>query len=365
MKLRQIAIVLVVGVVVGELRPGLFADILRNATLYVFLPALIFEAAWQLDFTLMRRAWRPIALLAIPGVAITAAVIALVAHAFGGMALAAALVLGAILSATDPVAVVAIFRRLKVPALLATIVESESLLNDAVAVVLYRAILGAIVVGGASSQIGRVAIEAAVGSLVGILTGIAGAWLFSFALRKGVPAVAQALATFAAAYLVYFAAEHLRASGIFAVIALAIGMRQFESAFGSLEVVRSVDAAWTAAATLANAVLFFLVGASVEAAHLWGARTILLWVILGVVVARIAVAYGLLAFAPKMLRSWRIVVQLAGVRGALSLALALGVPASFAARETIIDATFTVVILTILIGALTYERHINALDLAR
>ncbi|HEY5348575.1 MAG TPA: cation:proton antiporter, partial [Candidatus Lustribacter sp.] len=112
MKLWHIAALIAAGLIVGEARPGYLAELFRSATLYVFLPALIFEAAWQLDLRLMRRSWQPIVLLAVPGVVVTAALIALIVHGLGGVALGSALVLGAILSATDPVAVTAIFRRL-------------------------------------------------------------------------------------------------------------------------------------------------------------------------------------------------------------------------------------------------------------
>src|SRR5579872_2815772 len=144
MKLWVIAALIAAGLVVGAFAPGAFTGWFRYATFQVFLPAIIFEAAWQLDFGTMRRAWRPIMLLAIPGVAVTAAAIAAIAYYGAHLQLPAALILGAVLSATDPVAVTAIFRRLEVPAVLATIVESESLLNDAVAVVLYRTVIGAV-----------------------------------------------------------------------------------------------------------------------------------------------------------------------------------------------------------------------------
>ena len=363
MKLWQIAVLLIVGIVVGALRPGLFAGALQAATLYVFLPALIFEAAWQLNFRIMRRAWRPIVLLALPGVLVTAAIVAAVVHFMGGVALGGALLLGAVLSATDPVAVVAIFRRLNVPPALATIVESEALLNDAVAVVLYRAIVAAIVAGAASGGVAWIAAYAVFGSVAGVAIGIAGAFSCALALRENVKPVVQGTVTFAAAYVVFFAAEHVHASGIFAVIALAVAMRSIEGTQASLAVLESVDRAWFAASTLANVALFFLIGASVNLSRLLGERGVVLWTMAGVIVARAAIAYGLLAFVPGLAQSWKIVVRLAGVRGALSLALALGLPAAVASRSTIVEATFGVVVLTILLGALTYERRIGALDL--
>ncbi len=363
MKLWQIGALVVLGLIIGELRPGAYTELFRTATLYAFLPALIFEAAWQLDARLMRRGLLPIVLLALPGVALTATLVAIVVAMFGGLALGPALVLGAVLSATDPVAVVAIFRRLNVPPLLATIVESESLLNDAVAVVLYRAIIAALLLSASTSAILHVGAQALLGTLAGVLCGVAIGYAGSFALRRRVPTVFQIVITFAVAYGAYFVAERFDWSGIFAVIASAIVMRELERRYESVDVARGVERAWHLASTVANALLFVLVGAAVEVMHLWALRAILLWTLGAVLLARIALAYGLLAFAPRFMQSWKVVVRLAGVRGALSLALALGVPASIPGRATVIDATFFVVVVTVLLGAFTYERRIERLDL--
>ncbi|HVA27604.1 MAG TPA: cation:proton antiporter [Candidatus Baltobacteraceae bacterium] len=363
MKLWQIAVLVVAGLAVGEARPGLLADTFRTATLYVFLPALIFEAAWQLDARLIVRAWRPIVLLAIPGVAITAALIASVAHVLGGLGLVAALVLGAALSATDPVAVVAIFRKLNVPPLLATIVECESLLNDAVAVIIYRSVIAAVTVAASASAVERVSLLALLGSLLSVGVGIAIAYLGSFALRKNVPVAVQTLVTLACAYAAYFASDSFAGSGIFAVIACGVTLRALERRYVTVDMQDGVERAWHYASIVANATLFFLVGSAVEMGHIWAQRGILAWTIAAALAARFLLAYGLLSLAPRLARSWKTVVRLAGVRGALSLALALGVPASVPQRGVIVDVTFAVVIVTILIGSLTYERRIEGLDL--
>ncbi|MDP9025908.1 MAG: cation:proton antiporter [Candidatus Eremiobacteraeota bacterium] len=363
MKLWHIAAAVIAGLLAGEIRPGFFGNILRDATLYVFLPALVFEAAWQLDAKLMRRAWKPIVLLAVPGVAITAGVIAAAVHVLGGMALLSALILGAVLSATDPVAVVAIFRRLEVPRILATIVESEALLNDAVAVVLYRGVIAAIFAGATSSSLGWIALTSIVGSIAGIAIGIAGAWAISAGLRESTTGFVRGTLTFLGGYAAYYAAELVHASGIFAIFSLAIVLRKLVRDRDSSDVAAGVDRVWTATANVANMVLFFLVGAAVTPGHFWNERVILMWTIAGVIAARILVAYGLFALVPRLARSWNTVVQMAGVRGALSLALALGIPAGVAQRSQIVDATFAVVVLTILAGSLTYERHIATLDL--
>src|SRR5215469_12131221 len=151
MKGWQIAVTIAAGVVVGIFEPGRFEYVLGYATLYVFLPPLLFEAAWNLSYRAIARQWPAIVTLAGPGVLVTALIVAgalsIVRVDFGS-----ALLMGAILSATDPIAVIAIFRSLKTPKTLVTIVECESLFNDAVAVVLYRGVLAAIALGTANGQ---------------------------------------------------------------------------------------------------------------------------------------------------------------------------------------------------------------------
>lgn len=363
MRLWQIAAALLAGIAVGAAAPGRLAGAFGHATLYVFLPALIFEAAWNLDCDAMLRAWRAIALLAVPGVVLTAAIVALAAHA-GGLATGSAVLLGAVLSATDPIAVVAIFKRLAVPRALATIVESESLLNDAIAVVLYRAALAAIATGFTPAAGVQIAGTALLGSLAGIALGMLAGALAAYAVRR-VPAPAvQTLTTVLAAYGAYFAAERLGFSGIFAAIACGITLRRMERMQLPAASARVVRRVWRRASSAANALLFFLIGAAIDVRELLRSPLLIALTLAGVLVARTALAYGLLAFArPALHVTWKTVVRLAGVRGALSLALALATPAFVAQRGALIDATFAVVVATVLVSALTLDRRVRRLRL--
>jgi len=363
MKVWHIAALVGLGLAFDAWRPGQLGGLFQFATLTVFLPALIFEAAWSLDLPTMRRAWKPIVLLAVPGVALTAAIVAAGAHVLGGLALPVALLLGAILSATDPIAVVAIFRRLSVPKELATIVESESLLNDAVAVVVYRAVAATVVAALSTSATFGVAGQAALGSVLGLLLGIGVGLIAIQALRLRGNVAVHTVATLVAAYGSYALAEHYGWSGIFAVIACGITMGEYERRHDGVATADGVEHLWSWLSTIANAALFFLIGASVafpDIAHEW--RPILA-TLAAVALARVALAYGLLSIAPPMLRSWKTVVRLAGVRGALALALALALPATLPDRIIAIDATFAVVVLSIIIGALTTERRIDRMEL--
>lgn len=346
-----LAALLVAGLLTGALTHGRAALLFGSLTLYVFLPALIFEGAWSLDARIMRERWRPIALLAVPGVVITAALVAFGAHA-AGLPWRTALLLGAILSATDPVAVVAIFRRLNVPKALATIVESESLLNDAAAVVLYRAVLTA------------AALWAGLGVLFAIAAGAAAGWIASVVLRRALGVPAQSIATLAGAYAVSAVCDRLGWSGIFGVLTFAIVLRELERDRVSVRVAEGVDKVWSILAVAANAVLFFLLGAAVDFTQMSRSLPIVAATIASVVVARLFLAYGLLQLIKqRVTTAWMTVVRMAGIRGALSVALAIATPAAIAQRAVVVDATFAVAVVTILIGALTYRARLEKMDL--
>jgi monovalent cation:H+ antiporter, CPA1 family len=362
MQLWHIAALLIAGIVVGVLFPGRFTAVFPPATLYVFLPALIFEGAWYLDLRVMRRTWKPIALLAVPGVLVTAAIIALAMHYLASLDWGAALLLGAILSATDPVAVVAIFRRLDVPKPLATIVESESLLNDAIAVVLYRAIVATILASATASGVMRAGELALLDVIAGIALGFIFAYAAAFALRDRVNATVQSIATFIGAYGVYALCERFDCSGIFAVLTFGVALRELERSRISVTSAEGVATFWAWAAGIANGVLFFLIGAAIDFTHLARSLPAVVVTIAAVAVSRAFVAYGLLA-RERLGAVWRTVVRMAGIRGALALALALATPAAVAQRSEIIDATFAVVVLTILLASLTLERRLAKLPL--
>lgn len=364
LKLWHISALVFAGVGVGVLIPNRLTALFPVATLYVFLPALIFEAAWQLDLRIMAREWRPIALLAFPGVIVTAAVVGGIVHFALGLPIGAGLLLGAILSATDPVAVVSIFRRLPIPKTLATIVESEALLNDAVAVVLYRMIITTLIFGVTTAGGIQIAAQAGLGSLAGILLGVAFAFVSACALRARIPAWLQVAATFVAAYAAYVTADRLNWSGIFAVVALGVTLHVLERRLSPVQRAFGVSRAWQSAATIANALLFFLIGTALDVRTLTARLAIIGLTLFAIVLARTLLDYGGLALIqPRIDSRWRTVIRFAGVRGALSLALALALPLTLPQRSIIIDSTFAVVIVTIVIATLTLSGRIRKLDL--
>jgi CPA1 family monovalent cation:H+ antiporter len=351
LKLWQIAIVTLAGVGYGLVQPGKLTYAFGQITLYVLLPGLIFEAAWHLNYRAMMRQWRAIAFLALPGVLLTALIIA-GALAVVRVPFPVALLTGAILSATDPIAVVAAFKRLGAPRLLATIVESESLLNDAVAVVLYRAVLVAVLaVNLPAGAYARIAAASLAGSVFGAFVGAFAGFCVALLLRGSRGAFPQIVATLAGAYGTYLAVDTLHGSGIFATIAFGIALRYFERRWLALSIARDVDNFWNLAASAANVVVFFLVGAALDISIVAAAPVFVIATFAGVAVARFGLSSML---APGGYpREWLDVIRVAGMRGALSLALAISLPPQTPYREAIVAATFAVAIATIVSSAFT------------
>lgn len=361
MQLGYIAALLIAGIVVGIVFPGRLTGVFGAATLYIFLPALIYEGAWRLEPRTMGRMWGPILTLAVPGVIGTAAIIAVCVHYAGSVGWIPALLLGAILSATDPVAVLAIFRRLHLPHSLLTIVESEALLNDAVAVVIYRAVAAAAALTVAAG-LWQVMGNAALGAVLGIACGAALAAVSALLLGRSTRLTAYGILTLLGAYGSYYLAARFDWSGIFAVLAFGIALRLFQQRRLDTACSEAVGRFWEGIALIANAALFFLIGSAIDITQIGRALPISLLTAAIVLAARFTIVHGLLEFArPRLHVAWLTVVRMAGIRGALSLALALAIPQGIAGRELVVNVTFVVVIFTLLVGLLTLQRRVKDL----
>jgi monovalent cation:H+ antiporter, CPA1 family len=358
LKIWQIVSLVLAGIAYGLVEPGQLTYAFNQSTLYLLLPALLFEAAWNLRWRAMVRGWLPIAVLAVPGVLLTAIIIA-GALAVVRVPFSTGLLTGAVLAATDPIAVVAVFRRVRVPALLATIVECESLFNDAVSVALYRAIL--VVLASASLnalEVGTESILAVAGVLGGIAIGVAIAFICASVLRNRNDGALQMVVTVVGAYGSYFAAERVECSGLFATIACGIAMRAFERRWISLTVAQNVHQFWDVIALAANVLVFFLVGAALDIAIVVHDPVFAIATLAGVAISRVAVSGLLLPGGYP--REWLDVIRVAGLRGALSLALAISLPAQIRDRDQIIEATFAVALVTIVSSGFTVPRAIEA-----
>ncbi|MGB0578458.1 MAG: cation:proton antiporter [Limisphaerales bacterium] len=346
-----------------ELSPGL--------VIYVFLPVLIFESAFTLDARMLRRNLLPVLILAVPGLLLSTTLIGLLVSWATGISLSAALLLGAILSATDPVAVVALFKKLGAPTRLTVLVEGESLFNDASAIVLSRIILGVVMggvvtmesVGAGVGQFLYVFFGGlVVGAVLATLTGFFLGWMES---DQNVEITLSGVLAYAS-FLV--AEEFFHASGVMATIAAAITFSSHGMMKLSAEGRRMLEHFWEYAGFLANALIFLLVGLRVNLFAIIEARTVVLWVILVMLVSRGAVVYGLLPLAEKLTRfeavdsRFRHVMFWGGLRGAIALALVLSLP-EFEHRDLFVTITIGAVLFTLLVQGLSIEGLVRRLKL--
>jgi CPA1 family monovalent cation:H+ antiporter len=362
MTLRRILVVLGLGVLFGFLEPGRFTYAFSHATLYVLLPILLYEAAWNLNLRSVRRLWPTIAALTAAGVVVTAAAVTAALIALH-VPLAPALLTGAILSATDPVAVIAVFSRLRVPRTLATIVESESLFNDALAVVLYRVVL-LVMAGTFNAGVAAfVSLETVAGVLGGTALGCAVAFVVARLFRRVAQGHYQIAATVVSAYGAYFVAERIHLSGIFATIACGMALRYFERAQVSPAIAADVDRFWDVGAVLANALLFFMVGAAVLVTHIADAPAFAFACVAAVIGSRVLV--GALFSSLRWPHGWSNVVRVAGMRGGLCLALALALPPVTPYREPIVDAALAVCLATLVIASLALPPAVRRTGIRR
>jgi CPA1 family monovalent cation:H+ antiporter len=325
------------------------------ALLFIFLPPLIFEAAWNLDAGALRRMAWSIAVLAVPGVLLTTGVIALGLSVSGQLPIVA-FMFGTIVSATDPVGVIAIFRRLNVPLDLVTLVEGESIANDGVAIALYGIAL-ALAASPATVDVWGITWSAVIGVLGGAAIGAAAAVIIGFAIRGARERSVELTATIVLAFGAYGVADSLDCSGVFASAAAGITLRAMRGFVLTAQAPRDIDQFWEVIAFVGNAVVFLGTGLVLQIPRIFHEPLLVLAAIVVVSASRAMLAFGVLPALGigTLYAGWRETAFFAGMRGALSLALALGLPATFPERREIIDATFAVVLVTLVVQGATIE----------
>nr|MDQ2829922.1 cation:proton antiporter [Chloroflexota bacterium] len=313
--LTGLGLALLPGVPHLQLTPGII--------LTVFLPVLLFYGAYNLDLADLRAALTPVALLALPGVLVTAALVGAALHLAAGLPWTDALLFGTIVAATDPVAVLSIFGEVGAPRRLATIVTGESLFNDGTALVLFAAVLEVATAHGldAGATVERFLIEVLGGLALGAAVGIVG----STVLRRIDDALLETTLTLIMAYGGYLLATALGSSGPLETVAagLLLGGRGARAMSPTTRL--QAGATWEFLDFLANSLLFLLVGLALRpigettVARLgWGVWWPLLVAIVAVTVARAlvvgAVGLALRRAAQPLPCGWRTVITWAGLR---------------------------------------------------
>ncbi len=347
----------------------------RELLFAVVLPGLLFDAAFHLEF---REFWHnrvAITTLAVPGVvAAIALTAALLAPLVGGLGLVPtfgwqpALVFAALIAATDPIAVVGMFKSLGAPKRLAVLMEGESLFNDGTAIVFFTLIL-AFVSGSAVSPgalVKNFVLIVGAGAVIGAVVGMAASEL----IRRIDDPMIEITLTTVAAYGSFLAAEQFHFSGVIATVTAGMLAGNYGARTGMSPSTRiAVETFWEYVAFALNSLVFLLIGLEVSLSALARSWPVILLAYAAVLVGRgtvIAAVSALLARTRERVpAAWAAVLTWGGLRGALSMVLVLGIPRDFALRGLLATMTFGVVVLSILLNGLTMGPLLRRLGIVR
>jgi monovalent cation/hydrogen antiporter len=382
-------IVLVLGGLLLGFVPGMPpAELPPELVLVLFLPPLLFQEAFSISPRELRSNARVIILLAVGLVLATMSAVAVVAHALvEGLPWAAAFALGAIVSPTDPLAATAILRRLGVPRRMVAVLEGESLVNDATALVAYRLAVAAVVAG--SFSLWEAGLRFVAGAVGGVAIGLAVGWLIAEALRRIEDPTVKIVLSVVTGYAAYLPADRLGVSGVLAAVAagLYVGWRAPVLASPATRLLGA--SFWEVLVYLLNALLFVLVGLQLHPilSGLSGSSVAVLVgqaAVVSAVVIAVRIGWGFTVTylirtldrrpaqrARRASARERLVAGWSGMRGAVSLAAALALPLTtsagqaFPQRNLIIFITFGVILATLVLQGLTLPWLIRRLRLQR
>lgn len=351
---QQLRIPYVTGLVLAGLpitevfsrRIGLDPSLVLN----LFLSILIFEAAINTDISHLRNKFKPIALLAGPGSVFSTAIIAAIVKYGLGLDWIPALLIGVILANTDTVSMIAVFKEIRVPSRLSTIVEGETLFNDAAALVTFNLILIVYTTGSLTvvDGIKELLVIALGGGLMGAILGYLSLPIFT---RLHDP-LSSLLLTGALALGTFQIGQFLGVSGAVAVVVAGL-------IFGNLGLPHSTSASnrlslltfWEYAGFGVNTFIFLLIGIEINPIRLWRILPAILLVILAYQLGRILSVYLLLAglrwFDRPIPLRWQHVLVLGNIKGSLSMALALSIPLALPGRAGIIELVFGAVLFSL------------------
>ena len=365
----------VVGIMMGAL--DLLPQMLLTPELvfHIFLPILLFEAAFNIDILDLQKNARSIAMLALPGVLLATTVTAVVTY-FGfqlwnggpNFSWGHAFLFGAIVAATDPISVLALFKELGVTRRLSLIIEGESIFNDGVAVVLFGVLLG--MAQGEDfnllSAVRHFVVSVVGGGGIGVLLGLTVAKVMSLVDDHLIEITLTTILAFSA----YLLAEHLHISGVMAVIGAGLMTGNYGTRWAMSPTTRiSVSDFWEYAAFVVNSVLFLMIGIEVKIVDFGPLWVAVLLAVAAMLCGRAAAVFCTAPLIGKVDKplpgSWQGVLFWGGIRGAICMVLALSLPIDLPLRQLLMAMIFAVVIFTLLVQGLSVKMVLQKLGLIR
>jgi len=373
-----------IGLLFAALFEPLDNPISSEIILSLLVPPLVFEAAFHLRLEDLRRDLGFILLLAVPGVILTTFVVGgIISFAstipifkIGEIEPKIAMVFGALIAATDPVAVVALFRRLGAPKRLQVLLEGESLFNDGTAIVMFNIML--VIAGAGAHSASSISADSGLGLWIaeflkvaggGVLTGVVLGMFASQIIGRIDDALVETTLTTVLAFGSYLVGEHiLGVSGVLAVVAAGIVNGNVGPRGMSATTRVVVFNFWEYAAFLANSFIFLLIGLTIDIVDLFNSFSAIMVAIVAVLLARALGIYGLSIFNREISSNWKHVLYWGGLRGAIALALVLTISSDILPQDTVNllrSMAFGVVLFTLLFQGISMDRLVKQLKLVQ
>lgn len=369
----------ILGVILGVLARSSheFEELLQfqltpDLVLFLFLPALIFESAFNLNARQLMKELAPVLVLAVLALLLSTIIIGVGLWLALKIPILLALLFGALISATDPVAVIALFKELGAPGRLTVLVEGESLLNDATAIVLFKIILGLILGGTLTvAAVGGAVMDFFIVFFGGILVGaLIGILLSEILYRLNVGVSSYLVMSIVLAYSCFVLAEHeLHVSGVMAVVAAGISLAVFGVSRIPQTATDIIKETWEMIVLVCNSLLFLLVGLSINVNQLVSHVDEILIAIVLMLAARAAGIYSLVPATvrifnlPRVTMGERHVMWWGGLKGGLAIAIVLSIPDNMAGKPLLLYLTLGTVMFTLLANATTVKPLIQKLGI--
>jgi CPA1 family monovalent cation:H+ antiporter len=367
---RRLRMPYTVGLVLAGMALHLFAvrltlNLSKDLIFYVFLPPLVFEAALYIRWRELKRDLPVVGSLATVGLVGAAAVTAIGMHYAVNWSWSSAAVFGVLIAATDPVSVIATFKEAGVKGRLRLLVEAESLLNDGTAAVLFAVALG--IAAGTGVDLWQVGTSLLLTMGGGVLCGAATGFVLMFLAGRTSDQLIEITCTTLAAYGSFYVAEHFHFSGVLAALAAGLVAGNY-GRVGSISKAGhlAVRSFWDYVAFVVNSLIFLLIGTGETQQHFaalwWPVLVAILLVTLGRAVAIYPICALFVRSGLKVDPRQQHVLFWGGLRGALALALALGLPPELPLRDEIVTVSFAVVAFSIFAQGLTMKPLLRKLE---
>lgn len=350
-----------------QLFPRLEID--PSLIIYIFLPALLFDAGFNASITNLKQHWKVIFALAVPGTIVSILVVGAMAHYIMDIPWMSSLLFAALIVPTDTISILSVFKEMKIPAKLTSLVEGESLFNDGTAIIIFKLILSLILAEDYSLKeinYGGFTLSLFLSYAGGLLLGIAGGYGAGWLMKKVKDHLVEIMFTVMVIYGIFLLAEELSVSSIVAVVTTSLMLGNYRQRMAiSATTQIALSSFWSFAAFALNSVLFIIIGLQVNFSLLLDNFWIILIALIAVNIGRIAFIYPFSflvnIFEKRKLKDlpdeipikWQHVLVLGNLKGSLSMALVISLPDTLIYKEQLVMLTFGIVFLSLVVQGTT------------